>query len=254
MNARATTMNTRPSPHRMLHRRTVLLGGTLAITTAQVGCSPQNRPDPAGEATDGTTTPDPRTDPSSSQQRGSQGQARVLVVYYSRPGENYYYGDRMDLDVGNTEVLADVISRRLDELGVDHDVHRLEAVDAYPNDYDATVARNVREQDNDARPALVDPLDSIAPYDVVLVGSPIWNVRPPMLMHTFADTHDFTGKTVNPFVTYAVSGLGTAVEEYEAACPGADVGAGLAVRGETVREDARSAVAEWLDSVNLPGG
>jgi hypothetical protein len=43
---------------------------------------------------------------------------------------------------------------------------------------------------------VANPLDSIDGYDMVLVGSPIWNVRPPMLMHTFADAHDFTGKTV----------------------------------------------------------
>ncbi|MFG1710564.1 hypothetical protein ACFLIM_46095 [Nonomuraea sp. M3C6] len=41
---------------------------------------------------------------------------------------------------------------------------------------------------------------------------------------------------VLPVVTYAVSGLGTAVEEYAAACPGATVGDGLAVRGEEVHQ------------------
>ncbi|MFC7725496.1 flavodoxin [Nocardioides sp. GCM10028917] len=238
---------------RELHRRTVLrgglLGGALAMVTA---CSTDTTPDPGGETTAGSPTPDPDTDASSSPTRASSDGARVLVVYYSRPGENYYYGDRTHLEVGNTEVLTDAISRRLDELGVDHDVHRLEAVEAYPDDYDATVARNVREQDDDARPPLIDPLESITAYDVVLVGSPIWNVRPPMLMHTFAEAHDFTGKTVHPFVTYAVSGLGTAVEEYEAACPGADVGEGLAVRGETVREDAPAAVTDWVARMDLP--
>ena len=56
-----------------------------------------------------------------------------------------------------------------------------------------------------------------------------------MLMHTFADAHDFTGKDVHPFVTYAVSGLGTTEREYTRACPGANIGKGLAVQGETVR-------------------
>ena len=176
---------------------------------------------------------------------------RVLVVYYSRAGKNYHYGDRTDLEVGNTEVLAGFISSRLAEVGVPHDVHRLEAADPYPDDYDATVERNSREQDTDARPGIRAPLNTIEDYDVVLVGSPIWNVRPPMLMHTFAEALDFTGRTVHPFVTYAVSGLGTAEDEYATACPGADIGTGLAVRGETVREEGPSAAAEWLGRMDL---
>ena len=28
----------------------------------------------------------------------------VLLAYFSRPGENYYYGGRIDLKIGNTEV------------------------------------------------------------------------------------------------------------------------------------------------------
>lgn len=28
----------------------------------------------------------------------------VLLAYFSRPGENYYHGDRIDLAVGNTQV------------------------------------------------------------------------------------------------------------------------------------------------------
>jgi hypothetical protein len=29
---------------------------------------------------------------------------RILLAYFSRAGENYYNGDRIDLEVGNTEV------------------------------------------------------------------------------------------------------------------------------------------------------
>jgi hypothetical protein len=56
------------------------------------------------------------------------------------------------------------------------------AADPYPDDYSATVERNVREQDANARPAVANPLTSIERYDTVLLGSPIWNVRAPMIM------------------------------------------------------------------------
>lgn len=65
--------------------------------------------------------------------------SKVLLVYFSRAGENYYYGERTHLDVGNTEVLAGMISQR-----IGCDVHRIEAVDPYPDDYKETVERNVR--------------------------------------------------------------------------------------------------------------
>lgn len=171
--------------------------------------------------------------------------ARVLLAYFSRAGENYYYGGRADLDVGNTEVLAGMIRDR-----IACDVHRIVPVDRYPDDYDAAVARNVREQDGNARPAIASPLPSIDQYDTVLLASGIWNVRAPMIMTTFAESYDFTGKTVHPVATYAVSALGTTVRDYARSCPGATVGEGLAVRGEEVR-DAGPDTESWLRRTGL---
>jgi menaquinone-dependent protoporphyrinogen IX oxidase len=242
-----------------LRRRTVLRGGllagALASTTVQAACTSGGTGRSSGPAASGSasTPSDGAPSVTAGAPRNAERAARVLVVYFSRAGENYRYGDRVDLEVGNTEVLAGFISAQLEKLGVDHDVHRLEAAEPYPDDYDATVARNVREQDTDARPALANPVSAIDRYDAVLVGSPIWNVRPPMLMRTFAEAHDFTGTTVYPFVTFAVSGLGTAERDYSAACRGAEIGEGLAVQGETVRADGPAAAATWLDRITLPG-
>jgi flavodoxin len=173
-------------------------------------------------------------------ERGDDAGRRILLAYFSRPGENYWYGGRRDLRVGNTEVLAGMIAERLS-----CDVHRIRAAEPYSDDYDETVARNVREQEADARPAIATPVRSINRYDVVVLASPLWNVRPPMIMRTFAEQYNFTGKTVLPVTTYAVSGLGTAAEEYADACAGATIGRGLAVRGERVR-DAGDDIDAWL--------
>ena len=178
-------------------------------------------------------------------ERAEGGGGRILLAYFSRPGENYWNGGRRDLEVGNTEVLARKIRARLD-----CDVHRIEAVDPYPADYDETVQRNVREQDADARPAIADPLASIDGYDTILLASPIWNVRAPMIMSTFTDSYDFAGKTVHPLTTHAMSGLGTTPEDYAQSCKGARIGTGLAVRGEKVRS-AGTAVDSWLRRTDL---
>ena len=172
-------------------------------------------------------------------------ESKVLLAYFSRAGENYYYGGRTQLAVGNTEVLAGMIAQL-----IGCDVHRIVPVDPYPDDYEETRERNVREQRADARPAIANPLASIGSYDTVLLGSPIWNVRTPMIMTTLTESLDFAGKAVFPFVTYAVSGLGTTMRDYTASCPGASIGEGLAVRGEEVG-DAGAAVESWLRRIGL---
>ena len=170
---------------------------------------------------------------------------KVLLAYFSRPGENYYYGGRINLKVGNTEVVARMISKL-----IHCDVHRIEPANLYPHDYEKTVARNVREQEAGARPRIANPLPSIARYEVVLLASPIWNVRAPMIMSTFAESYDFSGKTVFPITTFAMSGLGTTRDDYAASCRGARIGTGLAVQGEKARRAHRE-VEQWLRNVDL---
>lgn len=229
-----------------------ILAGTagVAIGTLMSSCSnassrrldEEPKPAPAQPTSTGSKVfSEPDHTPTLATSTGS----KIMLAYFSRAGENYYYGKTTHLDVGNTEVLAGMISQR-----IGCDVHRIEAVDPYPDDYRETVERNVREQEADARPAIANPLDLIEPYDIVLLGSPIWNVRAPMIMTTFVEGLDFTGKTVFPITTHGMSGLGTTVRDYTASCPGATIGEGLAVRGEEVR-DAGAAVEAWLRRMNL---
>jgi flavodoxin len=206
--------------------KAVLLGAGVAVS----GCITTERPDNEPTTATGSSPPGGRA---------------VLVAYFSRAGENYWNGGRRRLPVGNTQLVAETIGRL-----IGCDVHRIEAADPYSDEYDPTVARNVQEQNADARPAIANPLISIEPYDTVLMGSPIWNVRAPMIMTTFTEGLDFSGKAIHPFTTYAMSGLGTAERDYAASCPGATVGEGLAVRGEQAA-DAEPAVEAWLRRIGL---
>ena len=65
---------------------------------------------------------DERRDRPAARQHGDDDSKRILLAYFSRPGENYWYGGRRDLRVGNTEVLAGMIAGRLS-----CDVHRIRA-------------------------------------------------------------------------------------------------------------------------------
>ena len=170
---------------------------------------------------------------------------RILLAYFSRAGENYYYGGRRDLVVGNTRRVVNKISRL-----VPIDVYEIEARDPYADGYDATVARNVREQHADARPAIANPLPDIRRYDTVLLGSGIWNVRPPMIMSTFLGDLDLDGKSLYPFVAYAVSGRGNTMRVYADLAPTATIGRGLAVLGETSKSSGPQ-VRAWLGEIGL---
>jgi flavodoxin len=215
-----------------------LVGGALAMAGVQAGCASSS----TGGGGEAERAREPDTASASAGPRGSRS---VLLAYFSRPGENYYYGDRIDLEVGNTQVLAGMIAQRLE-----CDVYRIEAADPYSDDYDATVARNKREQKVDARPEIAKPLPSLEGYDVVVLASPIWNVRPPMIMSTFAESLDFADITVHPVTTHAMSGLGTAERDYSEICRGATLAQGLAVQGEEVRKSGTD-LDQWLRRTRL---
>jgi flavodoxin len=146
--------------------------------------------------------------------------SKVLLAYFSRAGENYYYGDRTTLEIGNTQVVAELIAS-----AINVDVFRIEAEDPYPDSYEPTVARNVAEQNGEARPAIKGVIPSTEGYQTVLLGCGIWNVGPPMIMRTFVESVDPSGTTIFPFVTYAVSGLGRTIDDYSRLCPGSKHGA-----------------------------
>ena len=67
------------------------------------------------------------------------------------------------------------------------------------------------------------------------------------------DGYDFTGKTVHPITTYAMSGLGTAPADYARDCKGARIATGLAVRGKQARS-ADTKVDAWLRRTGLLNG
>jgi len=69
---------------------------------------------------------------------------------------------------------------------------------------------NYGEQDEDARPEVANLPDPIERYDTVLLGSPVWGSRTPVIMSTLCSSPDFTGTKVIPSSPYVVSGLGQA--------------------------------------------
>ncbi|GAB3707433.1 flavodoxin [Mariniluteicoccus flavus] len=218
-------------PPRAVTRRT-LLGGVGAVAAAGLAAC---------------TSPSLTGGPAATPNRG--GANRVLLAFFSRPGENYWNGGRRTLEVGNTQVLAELIGER-----IACDVYRIEAAEPYPERYDPTVRRNLEEQESDARPTMAKAAPDMRGYETVLLGSPIWNVQPPMIMATFVEAIEAAGKDLVPFVTYAVSGPGQTEAFYGGLDTGALVRSCLAIRGEEVREPGPGPGADvdrWLLAAGL---
>ena len=84
---------------------------------------------------------------------------------------------------------------------------------------------NVEMADESSRPAFVKKCDSIADYDTVFVGFPVWWGREPSIIDTFLEAYDFSGKAIVLFATSGSSDIGT-----EAPARAAEI-AGTAVKG-----------------------
>lgn len=169
-----------------------------------------------------------------------------LIACYSRAGSNYFGSRIVDLDKGNTLVVAEKIQKL-----AGGDLFHIEPVKPYPDDYNRTVERAKEELRKNARPELKEIIRDPDAYDTVFLGYPIWWDVMPMPVLTFLESADFSGKTIVPFCTHEGSGFGMSERYIRQSCPKAEILSGLAVRGEK-RDQADAEIRKWLKSLNLP--
>ena len=170
------------------------------------------------------------------------GNQRILVAYFSRTGENYSVGT---IEKGNTAVIAEMIAEQ-----TGGDLFEIVPVTPYPSAYSEilTIAQN--EKTRNARPDIANAIPNMDEYDTVFIGYPIWHGDMPMIVYHFLESYDFAGKTVIPFNTHEGSGQSGTQSRIEGSLTQSNVLRGLAVQGRTAqnsREEARQAVAQWLD-------
>jgi flavodoxin len=170
---------------------------------------------------------------------------KCLIAYFSRKGQNYVSGRVVDLKVGNTEVVANMIQKI-----TSGDMFYIESIAAYPKDYtEATeVAKN--ELRTKARPKLTGHVENIGAYNVIFLGYPNWWGTMPMPVFTFLESYDLSGKTIVPFCTHEGSGMGHSEQDITKACPKATVLKGIAIHG-TNASSARSNVSSWIDELSI---
>lgn len=173
---------------------------------------------------------------------------KILIAYFSRADENYKVGN---VKVGNTEVMAGFIK---DYLGEKADTFKIDPVKAYPTNYNECTEVATEEKNSGARPEYkdADKLD-ISSYDTIFIGYPIWWGDVPMIINTFLEKYDFSGKKIYLFNTHEGSGESGTYSYIKSKMTSSDVNTnGLAISGSEARkESSRSTVESWLKELGF---
>lgn len=111
---------------------------------------------------------------------------KTLIVYFSWSTS------------GNTETMANTIKER-----TGGDILEIQPETAYPTDYKECTNVALVERDENARPNIANLPDSIEEYDTIFIGYPIWWHTAPMIIGTFLESFDLSGKEVYPFTQSA---------------------------------------------------
>ena len=223
--------------NRSLSRRTFVgVAATALAGLALGGCaaSPEepaaldespNEPEPASKA--------PAVDavPQEAEPGAAAAGSNAVIAVFSR--------------TGNTLALAEAVKARTGLYLV-----RIEPATPYPDDYDEMLDLGQREQDEDARPALAADVPSLAGYDTVYLGFPVWWGHIPQIVRTLANRGDLAGATIAPFCTSGSSAITASVADLRALCPDATVLDGLTVT-ETGLPTMDSSAEEWLAGLGL---
>ena len=174
----------------------------------------------------------------------ASGSSDVLVVYFSRNGEQYGVGV---IDKGNTAIVAEMIA---EQTGADT-FEILPEEDYYPYTYDELTDIAKKELNDNARPAYAGEVPDLSQYSTIFIGAPVWWGDWPMICYTFFEENadGLAGRTLIPFSTHAGSGLSGFDTKLAGACPNSTVGTGLAIKGSDAQNDqdsVRKSVNDWL--------
>lgn len=172
-------------------------------------------------------------------------QGKVLVAYFSRVGNEYSVGS---ITKGNTAIIADIIAE-----ATDAKLFEIKPVKPYPTDYDECTKVASREKATKVRPEIVGKVENFQDYDTIFIGYPIWWGDMPMVVYTFLESYDFSGKKIVPFCTHGGSGLSSTDQAITLACPNSKILQGFAIRGAIAQnktEEAKAKVLEWLATID----
>lgn len=98
--------------------------------------------------------------------------------------------------------------------------------------YEDASEEGEEEIENNVHPEITVDLDSVDDYDTIFVGYPIWFDEAPMVIDTFLESFDFSGKTIVPFCTSASDSIDNSLHIFSELAPDAVIADGLTANDE----------------------
>lgn len=160
---------------------------------------------------------------------------KTLVAYFSASGVTRRAAEKLAAATGS-------------------DLYEIKPAEPYShadlNWQDKRSRSSVEMNDPSSRPALAEHAADMAGYDRIFLGFPNWWSDAPMVVYTFLEAYDFTGKTLIPFNTSASGGFGRSLSGIGESAAGATILEGLALT-EGELGNVQSEVSGWLASLGL---
>ena len=223
----------------------------LVMTLSIVGCGDDDKKNDVSPDVTPTSLSEEIETPTTDQDENANesettSSGKTLILYFSSTNtkdvDAISHATSMAGDISSTEWIAKTIQEK-----VGGDIEKLTPSVDYPLDYDDCADYAKKETDSDARPEF-EPLEQDpADYDTIFIGYPMWWYTIPMVLETFFDKYDLTGKTIIPFNTHEGSGDGGTYNTIREREPRATVSEGLAIRGnDTGSDEAKNEIDQWL--------
>ena len=169
---------------------------TLGMLAALTACGSPSASDPAPASSQMEATASAehvsaaeQSEAASAPSEPAKSAARSLVVYFSWSGNTRHVAESIQQQTGS-------------------DLFEIVPKTPYSSDYNSVVDAAKAEQQNHARPEIANAIENIEDYDTIYVGFPNWWGDMPMILYTFFDSYDLSGKTVALFCTSGGSGYG----------------------------------------------
>lgn len=180
-----------------------------------------------------------------------KGESKNLIVYFSLPETTVPNNMTQEEDnsvvvidgevLGNTQYVAYLIQENTGA-----DIFRIEPKTPYTTNHNDLVDLAKEEQNDNTRPELKSNVENLEQYDTIFIGYPNWWGDMPMILYTFFDSNDFSGKTIIPFNTHGGSGFSNTISTIAELEPNATVNEnGYTVSRDNVQE-AESDIIDWL--------
>ena len=220
-------------------KKIISLFMALAMVLSLAACSTNEAPNDSTPQESSSQTNENTSAPSNIN-------GKNLVVYFSMPDNVDDSTVVIDGEtLGNTQYMAYVIQET-----VGADIFRIEPETPYPTDHDTLVDLAKEEQNDNARPKIKAKIENFDTYENIFVGYPNWWGDMPMILYSFFDEYDFSGKTIIPFNTHGGSGFSGTISTIKELEPNAEVLDGKSISRNDI-QDAEQEIIDWVKSLGF---